>query len=232
MMSIEELRREVEEQESLVEDLRRAKAQREDLLKQLRELVQCAEPKLFAELNDDVRDILSVLTEKRQNDHSSNKDSTNSDDHINNSPELLLFSKEMEERIMQEEEPSFSDPPIFSTEHDSEGKGRRKKKKNKKKNRKKKENEKEKEMEIKKVQYVDPCRTVFSARELSAREALLAAVDAIQIECKTSLVENNGDKANEKIPIWLDGENVPPQKLDNNEKGNDNEDPYYSDDFE
>ncbi|KAH9600811.1 hypothetical protein LSM04_006809 [Trypanosoma melophagium] len=214
-MSIEELRREVEEQESFVESLRRAKAQREELLTQLRELMQCAEPKLFAELNDDVHDLICSLTEKQRNEYTTtHKDLTDSDTDVKDLSGLPLFSKEMEERIMQEEEPSFPDHPILFLEHD--GGGKRRSKKKKKKN-------KESEIERKKTQYVDPCRTVFSARELIARDALLAAVDAIQIECKTLSVENNGDKEDEKIPIWLNEEN---------EKENIDEDPYYSDDFE
>ncbi|KEG11009.1 hypothetical protein DQ04_03061040 [Trypanosoma grayi] len=218
MSSIEQLRRDIEAQEKQVAALREQKAHRDALLAQIRSLISCTEPELFASLNHDVSELMYAITAGRTHETASpsSKGLSSSygqegEDEAAAGVPTALFSEEMEERIMQEEEPPLPSPP-------RRVRGKRKKRdRNKERNKKKQQQHKH---------HVDPCGAVLSKRETAARSALLAAVDALQLEHTPNTVD--------EPPLWLSDVETPPPPRQEEQQGADEKEEGvdYSDDFE
>ncbi|KAG8341950.1 hypothetical protein ERJ75_001013800 [Trypanosoma vivax] len=206
--SIERLRYEISQQERLVSELRRQQVQRHALIARIHELMCAAEPQLFATLNSDVREMLASIAEHTVREELSSSGLSSSDSATN------MFSKEMEERIMQEEEPLFG-KQLLQQEDRPDGAKRTRGGQGNKRRHKGKRNK--------------LCISLSPAEE-NARAALLAAVDALQLGEIPPPVDS--------VPLWLTDEEgggeATGAEHDPMEKEQEAEgaEQYYSDDFE
>ncbi|RNF08999.1 uncharacterized protein Tco025E_07057 [Trypanosoma conorhini] len=219
-MELEQLRRGIEEQERRVAALRQEKQRRDALLGEVRALIGGVMPPVFDELSCDVQELFRTLKHGPPVAESS----TTTTAPAGSSPRdvdpggVPLFSSEMEERIMQAEEP----PLQKQVPH----KGRRsRRRRNGEGGRGEKSNRAGKERHAA-ARHMEPCPLTLNEAEISAREALMAALDSLQLEPCGSSTRGRG------VPPWLsEAETQHPQN--STDKGEEEVvEAYYSDDFE
>nr|CCC92786.1 conserved hypothetical protein [Trypanosoma congolense IL3000] len=197
-MSIEQLRREVELQERRVAILREKKTRRLAVLSQVRELMKAPDEESFvacsAELWRLLREAVVGPVENSENHNGEAVVCRTSMD---------LFTKEMDERIMNEEEPHLKEEWEYGKELEAVRRKSRRSKARKRFNE-------------------DGGMPARSAGEESSRSALLQAVDALQLPGTPRPLTGT--------PSWLcDTELGEPG---GNEERRDEEEQEYSDDFD
>ncbi|PWV04174.1 hypothetical protein C3747_159g89 [Trypanosoma cruzi] len=210
-MYVEQLRRGIEEQERRVSALRQEKQYRDSLLSEVRGLINHVEPHLFHELNSDTQELLHTL----ENNVSVRGPPTNtlrgSGPHDLDSSTIPLFSKEMEERIMQIEE----QPPHRERRPRHQRHGERKKKKGKRGA----------------TRRMETSPLALTELEIKKREALMAALDSLQLESFETLPAEKG------VLLWLSDAGTLHQQRNVEEVAQgewvgEEMQTYYSDDFE
>ncbi|ESL05702.1 hypothetical protein TRSC58_06639 [Trypanosoma rangeli SC58] len=127
------------------------------------------------------------------------------------------FSREMEERIAQAEEPLLQDQ-VSHKELRSRSPKHGKKKRGRQGN-------KEKERQ-RAARHVETCLLTLNGAEINAREALMAALDSLQLEPCGSSTAKKG------VPPWLSEAETQQQQNDMEKSEGEFVEAYYSDDFE
>ncbi|EKF30399.1 hypothetical protein MOQ_005790 [Trypanosoma cruzi marinkellei] len=204
-MYVEQLRRGIEEQERRVLALRQEKQRRDALLCEVRGLINHVEPHLFHDLNSDTQELLHTLENHVSVCGPLTKTPTSSGPHELDASTIPLFSKEMEERIMQIEEQQ----PHRERRQRHQRHGERKKKKKGKRGA---------------TRRMETCPVVLTELEIKKREAVMAALDSLQLESFETLPAEKG------VLLWLsDAETQHQQRNVGEEVVAQGE---YSDDFE
>ncbi|CBH14211.1 hypothetical protein, conserved [Trypanosoma brucei gambiense DAL972] len=214
IMSIERLRREVEQQERRVAALREKKVRRYAVLSQVRLLMNTTDPTSFTALSNSLWQLLHDMAAAET--LAVNGDDPTITESVARSASDGLFSKEMEQRIMQEEEPPLKGEWSYEDEDESVDQKKRKKRRRRQKQRKER------------LGGVEATGRTLALAEDNARSALLAAVDALQLDGAPQQVVG--------VPEWLaDVETTEPGELYSGGKsdGSDKEEEnVYSDDFD
>ncbi|RNF07962.1 hypothetical protein TraAM80_03005 [Trypanosoma rangeli] len=217
-MDLEELRRGIEVQEQRVAALRQEKQRRDALLSDVRAFIGGVEPYLFDESSCDVRGLVCTLMNNAPMGGSPTTDLAGSSPRDMDPSIGPRFSREMEERIAQAEEPLLQDQ-VSHKERRSRSPKHGKKKRGRRGNKEGKERQSA-------VRHVEACLSALNDAEINAREALTAALDSLQLEPCGALTAKKG------VPPWLSEAETQHQQKNMEESEGEFVEAYYSDDFE